>query len=116
MGGSGCTSIAPPFLTSALDGGEWSASRPCPFTHGTHCVRGWTHCVFTDFSLLQWLTVDDNLVPVCLCCVDVGDIADAFISVYRHTDSKVPKRYGHVQIYKQYKYLSVHVYFRSEPG
>jgi hypothetical protein len=38
--------IAPPFLTSALDGGEWSASRPCCFTTGeiapgTHWVRGW---------------------------------------------------------------------------
>jgi hypothetical protein len=32
-------------LTSALDGGEWSASRPCRFTHGetasgTHCIGG----------------------------------------------------------------------------
>jgi hypothetical protein len=26
--------IAPPFLISALDGGEWSASRPCRFTPG----------------------------------------------------------------------------------
>jgi hypothetical protein len=44
MGGSG--GIAPPFLTSALDGGEWSASRPCHFTPGerapgTHCIGGW---------------------------------------------------------------------------
>jgi hypothetical protein len=31
-GGSG--GISPPFLTSALDGGEWSASRPCRFTPG----------------------------------------------------------------------------------
>jgi hypothetical protein len=30
-GGGG---IAPPFLTSALDGGEWSASLPCRFTRG----------------------------------------------------------------------------------
>jgi hypothetical protein len=29
-GGSG--GIAPPFLTSTLDGDEWSASRPCRFT------------------------------------------------------------------------------------
>jgi hypothetical protein len=28
----GSGGIAPPFLTSALDGGEWLASRPCPFT------------------------------------------------------------------------------------
>jgi hypothetical protein len=30
------------FTTSALDGGEWSASRPGrAFTPGTHCTRGW---------------------------------------------------------------------------
>jgi hypothetical protein len=34
------------FLTSALDGGEWSASHPCRFTPGervpgTHCTGGW---------------------------------------------------------------------------
>jgi hypothetical protein len=34
-------SIAPPFLTLAVDGGEWSASRPCRFTTSTHCVEGW---------------------------------------------------------------------------
>jgi hypothetical protein len=28
----GSGDIAPPFLTSALDGGEWSSSRPCRFT------------------------------------------------------------------------------------
>jgi hypothetical protein len=27
----GSRGIAPPFLTSALDGGEWSASRPVRF-------------------------------------------------------------------------------------
>jgi hypothetical protein len=37
--------IAPPFLTSALDGGEWSASRPRLFSpgerdSGTHWI-GW---------------------------------------------------------------------------
>jgi hypothetical protein len=26
--------MAPPFLTSTLDGGEWSASRPGRFTAG----------------------------------------------------------------------------------
>jgi hypothetical protein len=34
------------FLTSALDGGEWSTSRPCRFTPGerapgTHWIGGW---------------------------------------------------------------------------
>jgi hypothetical protein len=37
----GCGDIASPFLTSALDGGERSASRPGRFTPGTHCVGAW---------------------------------------------------------------------------
>jgi hypothetical protein len=37
---------APPFLTSALDAGEWSVTRPGRFTlvevaPGTHCMGGW---------------------------------------------------------------------------
>jgi hypothetical protein len=37
---------APPFLTSTLDGDEWSASRPSHFTlreiaPGTHWMEGW---------------------------------------------------------------------------
>jgi hypothetical protein len=34
----GSGGIASPFLTSAVDGGEWSASRPGRFTPGTHCI------------------------------------------------------------------------------
>jgi hypothetical protein len=30
----GSAGIAPPFLTSAVDGDKWSASRPSLFTHG----------------------------------------------------------------------------------
>jgi hypothetical protein len=38
--------IAPPFLTSALDGVKWSASHPVLFTpgeiaHNTHFIGGW---------------------------------------------------------------------------
>jgi hypothetical protein len=38
--------MAPPFLISALDGSEWSASGPCSFTPGerapdTHWIGGW---------------------------------------------------------------------------
>jgi hypothetical protein len=29
------------YFTSALAGGEWSASRPCRFTRGTHWIGGW---------------------------------------------------------------------------
>jgi hypothetical protein len=38
MGSGG---IAPPFWTSALDGGERSASRLNRFTPGTHWRGGW---------------------------------------------------------------------------
>jgi hypothetical protein len=43
MGSGG---IAPPFLTSAIDGAEWSASCPSRFTSmeavpGTHWIGGW---------------------------------------------------------------------------
>jgi hypothetical protein len=42
----GSGGIAPPFLTSALDGGEWSASSHCLFipeerAPGTHWIGGW---------------------------------------------------------------------------
>jgi hypothetical protein len=45
-GGGGGEGIAPPFLTAALDGDEWSASRPCRFTPGekapgTHWIGRW---------------------------------------------------------------------------
>jgi hypothetical protein len=32
--------MAPTFLTSVLDAGEWLASRPSCFTPGTHRIRG----------------------------------------------------------------------------
>jgi hypothetical protein len=43
---SGSEHIGPPFVTSALDGGEWSASRSCCLTPrttvpGTHCIGSW---------------------------------------------------------------------------
>jgi hypothetical protein len=42
----GSEGIAPPFLTPALDGGEWSDSRPDRFTleegtPGTHWLGSW---------------------------------------------------------------------------
>jgi hypothetical protein len=42
----GSGGIAPPFLTSVLDGNELSALRPCRFTPGetgpsTHWIGGW---------------------------------------------------------------------------
>jgi hypothetical protein len=39
MVGSG--GIASPFLTSPLDGVDWSFSRSGRFTRGTHSIGGW---------------------------------------------------------------------------
>jgi hypothetical protein len=36
----GSGDIAPPFLTLALDGGEWLASRPWETAPGTHFIGG----------------------------------------------------------------------------
>jgi hypothetical protein len=33
--------VAPPFITSVIDGGDWSSSRPCRLTLGTQCIGGW---------------------------------------------------------------------------
>jgi hypothetical protein len=46
---------APPFLTSALDEGEWSASRPGCFNPGeitpsTHWTGGWLDVVETNLE------------------------------------------------------------------
>jgi hypothetical protein len=38
----GCESIAPSFLTWALDGGEWSASRPGRFTPRERALGAWS--------------------------------------------------------------------------
>jgi hypothetical protein len=42
----GVGGVVAPFLALALDGGEWSASRPCRFTptgraSGTRCMGAW---------------------------------------------------------------------------
>jgi hypothetical protein len=46
MWGGGVEVCLHSFSTSALEGGEWTASRPCRFTRvkgtpGVHCVGGW---------------------------------------------------------------------------
>jgi hypothetical protein len=46
--------IAPPFLTLALGGGEWSVSRSCRFT-----LRNW----------------EDIVCPVVICEVRISDSA-----------------------------------------
>jgi hypothetical protein len=47
--------IAPPFLTSALYGGECSASRLSRFTPGTHLIGGWIGITF-----IQYVTKEKN--------------------------------------------------------
>jgi hypothetical protein len=68
MSGSG--GIAPPFLTSALDGGEWSASRPGWCTPrekgaGTHWIgAGWApEQVWTLWSREKSLVPAGNQTP-----------------------------------------------------
>jgi hypothetical protein len=60
----GSGGIAPPFLSSALDGGEWSASRPGRLTlgekgPGTHRIEG---CVGHRAGLLD--TERRNKAPI----------------------------------------------------
>jgi hypothetical protein len=62
MGSGG---IAPSFLTSELNGGEWSAPQPCRFapeeiSPGTRCVGGWVgHRASLDAG---------NQTPIFLVC------------------------------------------------
>jgi hypothetical protein len=55
------------FLTSALAGGERSASRPCRFIHdertpGTHWIVGWVYprAGLNDVEKRQFLTLPGN--------------------------------------------------------
>jgi hypothetical protein len=52
----GSESIAPPFLTSALGGGEGSASSPGRFT----CVGGPPEAVWTLWSREKFLSLAEN--------------------------------------------------------
>jgi hypothetical protein len=47
------------FLTSAQVGGEWSASRPCRFTPGTHFIGGWVdpRVGLDDMEKLKFFTL-----------------------------------------------------------
>jgi hypothetical protein len=59
------------FLTSALDGGEWSVPNPCYFTPGkkdsiTHWVQGWVGptASLDDMEMENsWLYWDSNSYP-----------------------------------------------------
>jgi hypothetical protein len=50
--------IALPFLTTALDGGEWSGSRPGRFisgerAFGTHCAGAWLGARISTNAVVQ---------------------------------------------------------------
>jgi hypothetical protein len=49
------------FLTSALAGGEWSASRPGPLYPGTHWIRGWVdpRAGMNDVQKRKFLTLPE---------------------------------------------------------
>jgi hypothetical protein len=53
--GSGC--IDPRFLNRCISRGEWSASRPCRFTPGTHWTGGWVdiRAVLDDLEKIKIL-------------------------------------------------------------
>jgi hypothetical protein len=56
------------FLTSALVGGEWSASRPGRFTPGIHWIGGWVdrRAGLDDFEKRKFLTLQGlKLRPLC---------------------------------------------------
>jgi hypothetical protein len=68
MNGYESGGIAPPFLTSALDEGEWSASRSCRFTPGeralgTHYIGGWVDPVWRLWSREITLAPGGNRTP-----------------------------------------------------
>jgi hypothetical protein len=72
--------MVPPFLTSAQDGGRWSASRPYSFTHGdrapgTHWIEGFVGPrIGLDFEvkkiILPLSPWNFNVQPVARCCTD----------------------------------------------
>jgi hypothetical protein len=53
------------FLTSALVGGEWSASRPWRFTPGTHFIGSWVdpRAGLDDMEKLKCLTLPGLELP-----------------------------------------------------
>jgi hypothetical protein len=55
------------FFTSALAGGEWSASRPCRFIPGTHWVGDWVdpRAGLDDVEMRKFLTLPGlELLPL----------------------------------------------------
>jgi hypothetical protein len=52
--------IVPAFLAYALDGGEWSALRPCRFTTGTYWIGGWVN----SRDALDFMENKKNVAPL----------------------------------------------------
>jgi hypothetical protein len=74
------------FLTSALVGGEWSASRPCPFTPGTHFIGGWVdpRAGLDDMEKWKFFTLQGLELPLPLVVQPVAS---------RYTDWAIPAYY-----------------------
>jgi hypothetical protein len=88
MGSGG---IVPPSLTSVLDGGEWSTSRPSFFTPrerapGTHCTVGWVGPT-AGLSVIS-SAGDRTLIP-----------RSSSRQPSRHTDCAIPAPQVYVQFY-----------------
>jgi hypothetical protein len=80
----GSAGIAPPFLTLALDGVKWTASRSCRFTPwenapDVHCVGGWA-------GLRTSLGVVENRKMSCTCQESNPNSSTVQPIVRRYTD------------------------------
>jgi hypothetical protein len=54
--------MAPPFLTSALDGGEWLASRHGERGSGNHFIEGWPIIINNNKIIIHNYTVMSALI------------------------------------------------------
>jgi hypothetical protein len=71
------------FLTSALVGSGWSASRPCHYTPGTHFIGGWVdpRAGLDDMEKWKFFTLSGLEVPLPLVVQPVAS---------RYTDWAIP--------------------------
>jgi hypothetical protein len=87
MGGNG--GIAPPFLASALDGGEWSASCPGRFIPeeiilGTHWIGDW---LWKEENPRSFGNRTPSIQPVARCYTDF-DVHSKWMLMNRQVKGK----------------------------
>jgi hypothetical protein len=79
------------FLTSALVGGERSASRPCRFTSSTHFIGGWVdpRAVLDDMEKWKFFDPTGTQTPAHLVIQPVAS---------RYTDWAIPDPLHNISI------------------